>query len=106
VRPARNTRAPPFTRECAGDSTPDRDGTTVDHHREAVGDHEPLSLILGTMLDTDVGLAEEFSERENALDPAIPLVWLEGCYWTVHLGESSSSYTTTQRPVERGRSTW
>jgi hypothetical protein len=35
--------------------------------REAVGDHEPLSLILGTMLDTDTGLAEEFSERDDAL---------------------------------------
>jgi hypothetical protein len=74
--------------------------------REAVGDHEPLSLILGTMLDTDAGLAEEFSEREDTLDPAIPLVWFQGCSWTVHLGEPSCSHTTTQRPSSAGRTTW
>jgi hypothetical protein len=69
--------------------------------REAVGGHEPLSLILGTMLDTDTGLAEEFSEREGALDPAIPLVWFQGCYWTVHLGEPFVFVHDDSKTVER-----
>jgi hypothetical protein len=45
-----------------------------------------VSEVLNLMVDTELGLAEEFAEREDALDPAIPLLFAQGCHWSEALG--------------------
>jgi hypothetical protein len=41
-----------------------------------------VSRVLHDMIDTDAELKSEFATREDALDPALPLLFWQGAYWS------------------------
>jgi hypothetical protein len=53
------------------------------------------------MVDTEEGLAEEFAEREDGLDPAIPLLFDEECHWSEKLGRPFEFIHDNSHTIER-----
>jgi hypothetical protein len=43
---------------------------------------EAVSRVLDNMIDTEAELESEFATREDALDPALPLLFWQGAYWS------------------------
>ena len=62
---------------------------------------ELVKGVLDRMGDTEEALAEEFAEREDALDPAIPLLFYEACHWSEQLGRTFELVHDDSRTIER-----
>lgn len=64
---------------------------------------QTVSDILACMVDTEDGLADEFAEREDALDPAVPLLFYQACHWSEQLGIPFEFIHDDSAVIERWR---
>ena len=62
---------------------------------------ELVSEVLALMVDTEEGPAKEFAEREDALDPSIPLLFDEGGHWSEQLGQPFEFIHDDSHTIER-----